>query len=251
MAIEFKPLVARDIEVRVGQAKETGVSLLLYKDARCDMRALDDSVGAEHWDCSYQAIDGNLYCTVGIQADGEWVYKQDVGVPSNMEGEKGAASDAFKRACFKWGIGRELYSAPFIWVNADACKIVTNKQGKPACYDRFEVTKIETKDGIISALEIKNASTNKICYKMGQAPKSTTNGTAKKSTEDKRAQFLARVNELIAEAVDLGIQKQGIESFAVSQFDKPINLLNADELQVVGEHTKQLIADMRKLKEGE
>ena len=107
--ITFKPLSAADVEVRVGHVTDKGCSLLLYKDARCDMRQLDEAVGNENWDCDYKEIGDNLYCTVGIRCQLEscettWVYKQDVGVESNMEPAKGAASDAFKRACFKWGM---------------------------------------------------------------------------------------------------------------------------------------------------
>lgn len=107
--INFRNLEADDIEVRVQQVTEKGVSLLLFKDARCDMRILDKTVGHENWDCEYQKIGDGLFCTVGIRClleSGEtsWVYKQDIGTKSNMEPEKGEASDAFKRACFKWGM---------------------------------------------------------------------------------------------------------------------------------------------------
>ena len=109
MAIKFKELTPDDVECRIGVCNEKGVSLLLYKNSRTDMRQLDEAVGNENWDCEYKEIGGNLYCTVGIRCQLEsgettWVYKQDVGVESNMEPAKGAASDAFKRAAFKWGM---------------------------------------------------------------------------------------------------------------------------------------------------
>lgn len=176
--MKFPYLTASDVEVRVGQASEKGCSLLLYKDARCDMRILDDAVGMGNWQCSYQTIKDRLFCTVSIWSDAhsQWINKQDVGVPSNMESEKGEASDAFKRACFKWGIGRELYTAPFIWVPSNKCSIVKNKQGKPTCYDKFVVTGMEVRDGAIVALSVANAKTGAEVFSTGfttkQAPKS-------------------------------------------------------------------------------
>ena len=100
MAITFRPLKADEVECRVGTCSERGASLLLYKDARCDMALLDETVGPENWQCDYDSIDGKLFCTVGIKVMRsenyyEWIYKQDVGVPSNMESTKGEASDAF------------------------------------------------------------------------------------------------------------------------------------------------------------
>lgn len=169
MAIEFPPLKAEDIEVRVNQCTEKGASLLLYKDARCDMRMLDSVVGPEKWKCYYEKIGDTLFCSVGILCEQaamstEWVHKSDCGVPSNMESVKGEASDAFKRACFKWGIGRELYTAPRIWVPSSKCTIKPGKNGKPACYDRFIVSDIAVEDGRIVKLEVINASTGEVVY---------------------------------------------------------------------------------------
>lgn len=110
---KFRALEANEIDCRVSTCSEKGVSLLLYKDARCDMRILDEAVGPECWQRSHEVINGNLFCNVGIKVDGEWIWKQDVGTESYTEKEKGQASDSFKRACFNWGIGRELYTAPY------------------------------------------------------------------------------------------------------------------------------------------
>lgn len=107
-----------EIEVRVGQVFEKGVSMLLYKNARTDMQILDETYGATGWQCKYKEVKGNLFCAIGILSPeyDEWVWKEDCGTESNTEKEKGEASDAFKRAGFRWGIGRELYTAPFIWL---------------------------------------------------------------------------------------------------------------------------------------
>lgn len=105
--------------------KQNGCSLLLYKDARVDMRMLDEVYGPNNWQRSHELINGNLFCTISVwDADkGVWVNKQDVGTESNTEKEKGQASDAFKRAAFNWGIGRELYTAPFIWITLDSSEV--------------------------------------------------------------------------------------------------------------------------------
>lgn len=126
----MRTLLASEIECRVGTQTDTGVSLLLYKDARVDMRMLDEVYGPSNWERYHEVVNGNLFCTVRIwdKEKGCWVAKQDVGTESNTEKEKGEASDSFKRACFNWGIGRELYTAPFIWVNIT--KDDLNNKGK-------------------------------------------------------------------------------------------------------------------------
>lgn len=120
---EIRLLKASEIECRVGQCGKTTngawCTLLLYKDARCDMKIMDAVFGMYGWKKSYELINGNLFCTVSVRdaSTGEWISKQDVGVESNTEKEKGQASDAFKRACVNIGIGRELYTAPRIFIN--------------------------------------------------------------------------------------------------------------------------------------
>ncbi len=137
-------LNADEIECRVATASEKGVSLLLYKDARVDQKILDETFGAFGWKRSHQCIDGNLYCTVEIRdkQTGEWIAKQDVGTTGYSEKEKSQASDSFKRACFNWGIGRELYTAPFIWIPADRTEI-RKKGDRYYCNEEFSVTSIE------------------------------------------------------------------------------------------------------------
>lgn len=135
MEYAFRTLRADEIDVRVAFINGEGMSLLLYKDARCDMNILDETYGVSRWQRTHELINGNLFCSVGINfpdANGyeRWVWKQDVGTESYTEKEKGQASDSFKRACFNWGIGRELYTAPFIWV--------TNCEK----YDKFKVKEI-------------------------------------------------------------------------------------------------------------
>lgn len=164
--MEFRLLNADEIECRVSTVSEKGVSLLLYKDARCDMNILDETVGAERWQRRHEIIGGNLYCNVGIKFDDEWIWKQDVGVESYTEKEKGQASDAFKRACFNWGLGRELYTAPFIWIRPENVRIDQRSDGKYTTFDRFKVKEIGYTGRKITSLKIYNEKQNKLAYSM-------------------------------------------------------------------------------------
>lgn len=126
--MEFRTLRADEIDLRVGTVGNGYYTLLLYKDARCDMNILDETVGKENWQRTHKEVKGNLYCSVGILFSNQgWVWKEDCGVESNTEKEKGEASDSFKRACVNWGIGRELYTAPNIYVN---CETLEEKDEK-------------------------------------------------------------------------------------------------------------------------
>ena len=159
--MNFRDLTEEEIECRVQSVKQNGLVLLLYKNARCDMNILDETVGAENWQREHYECKGNLFCRVGISTYAfgaprdceEWVWKSDCGVESNTEAQKGEASDSFKRACFNWGIGRELYTAPFIWIPAKKCNINNGK-----CYDKFEVEKIIIENKRIVAISILNNS---------------------------------------------------------------------------------------------
>lgn len=161
---KFRMLRADEIDCRVSTVNQKGCTLLLYKDARCDMNILDETVGSECWQRRHELINGNLFCNVSILTEnGMWVTKQDVGVESYTEKQKGEASDAFKRACFNWGIGRELYTAPFIWIPAESVTL-KEKNGKYTTYDRFRVTQIVYEDNVIAALAIKNDSIHKMAF---------------------------------------------------------------------------------------
>jgi len=157
-------LRADEIECRVSTINERGLSLLLFKDARVDQKILDETFTPFGWKRTHQIIDGNLYCTVEIW-DGEkcqWIAKQDVGTTSYSEKEKGQASDSFKRACFNWGVGRELYTAPFIWIGAGNATI--QKRGnKFTTSDRFSVQSISyNEQREITALVIVNGKGVKV-----------------------------------------------------------------------------------------
>jgi len=158
--MNFRDLTADDIEVRIQSVKKNGLILLLYKNARVDMNILDETVGAENWRREHYECKGNLFCRVGIADEyGEWIWKSDCGTESNTEAEKGEASDSFKRACFNWGIGRELYTSPFIWISEKYCNIADGK-----CFDRFAVEKIKIENKRITGLAILNVTTGERCF---------------------------------------------------------------------------------------
>ncbi len=170
---KFRLLKAEEVDARVGTCSEKGFSLLLYKDARVDMELLDEVVGAENWQRRHYAVKDNMYCSVGIWSNEkkEWVWKDDCGVESNTAKEKGEASDSFKRACVNWGIGRELYTAPYIYINGHTKK---NDKGKMEPeYKSIKVTVLDYVNGEISKLQIKGDK--EVIYEYGMK------GTAKKT----------------------------------------------------------------------
>ncbi len=172
--LSFRLLRANEIDCRIATVSEKGLSLLLYKDARVDQNVLDETVGPMNWQRSHSRDNAN--CTVSIwdKEKGQWVSKEDTGKESNTEAEKGLASDSFKRACFNWGIGRELYTAPFIWIAAKDCNIKdsgrTDRHGKSVktCSDHFYVSRIGyDNERNINDLEIKGPK-NRVVYSLGK-----------------------------------------------------------------------------------
>ena len=190
--MDIRLLKASEIECRVGSVKNNGMSLLLYKDARADMKILDETFGFDGWKREHQLIDGKLFCTVSIWSDkrGEWITKQDVGTESNAEKEKGQASDAFKRACVNFGIGRELYTSPFIWVKGYEK------------YEKFDVKEIGyNEDREINYLVITDSKGNE-CFKFGKKAKDVI-------IDDKQKRELF----LVAKGLDTKIVKEILYSF--------------------------------------
>lgn len=179
----FRNLRADEVECRIAMIRENGLSLLLYKDARVDQNILDETFGLFGWKRNHQLIGDRLYCTVSVwdQSKKQWIDKQDVGTESKTEAEKGQASDSFKRACFNLGIGRELYTAPFIWIPAKLCEI---KDGR--CYDRFRVTQIGYTEGKITELSIVNEKTRQTVYNLK---------TAQKEAEEARLEAIKKLKE--------------------------------------------------------
>ena len=174
---EIRLLTKDDIDVRVAQTTnydgKVKVSLLLYKDARVDMKILDELYTPMGWKRTHRLIGDRLYCLVEIwdKEKKEWVGKEDVGTESNTEAEKGQASDSFKRACFNWGIGRELYTAPKITVELNEKEYTRDNNSKIRVFASFSVKSIgyDEKTRTISSLEIQDRFGN-VRFTMGQSP---------------------------------------------------------------------------------
>lgn len=175
MNLKFRNLKKDEILCRVAFTLEAGCQLLLYKDARCDMNILDETVGPIGWQKKFSLLGDFLVCSVGINAGAidstrgitganEWIWKSDIGSSTEIESEKGYASDSFKRACFNWGIGRELYTAPRIWVQSNRCNIRQRGGGRYACYDLFLVEAVVIEDKKIKKLAIYNMDLNKRAF---------------------------------------------------------------------------------------
>lgn len=160
------PLTTDEIDFRIQSVSPKGwATLLAYKDARVDMNRLDAVYGVEAWQKKYEIVNDNLFCSVGIWSEkmNQWIWKQDVGTESNTEKEKGQASDAFKRACFNLGIGRELYDYPVLLVQLkeDEYTVEGNK-AKPTYNLKLKQWNwySEFKDGKISLLTAKDEKGN-------------------------------------------------------------------------------------------
>lgn len=159
--MNIRKLTANEIECRVATVKEKGISLLLYKTARVDRAILDEYYG-DLWQNDFKLIDGKMYGGIGIYNKdlNQWLWRWDCGTESNTEAEKGQASDCFKRAGFKWGIGIELYSAPFIWVSGDGDKLK---------YEKYAVSDIDySPSGDINKLKIINSKTKQVVFETGK-----------------------------------------------------------------------------------
>lgn len=221
--MEFRNLRADEIDLRVGTVSDKGVSLLLYQNARCGMDILDETVGPENWQREHYEVKGNMFCHVGInrfynQPDKfpEWVYKSDCGVESYTEKEKGEASDSFKRAIVNWGIGRELYSAPFIWI---ACppewyEEKQSRQDRPKLtyqaqkeLNKLRVSEIEYQGKQITKLVITD-NDGTVAYsfpqKYGQKkPDAKKKPSNEKSLEKRKEEFKTKCKEMDINYADI------------------------------------------------
>lgn len=249
----FRLLRADEIEARVSTCNEKGVSLLLYKDARVDQNILDETVGPMNWQKRYSRDNAN--CEIGIwdAEKQQWIWKEDTGVESFTEKEKGLASDSFKRAGFAWGIGRELYTAPFIWITADKVNLVPKPKGAGVTtYDKFDVQSIGyDDDGRVNQLTIINPRTNAQVYTFGKAPKKkaapkvdapvTTEQAAEEQYDDVRKKT---IGETRAKALEKHLGQNGI------MVDTIYSLYKVKTLKDLTENQHQNIAEnIGKIKE--
>jgi len=167
VTMNFRTLRADEIDIRVQQCKATGCALLLYKNSRVDMQILDESVGTTGWQRKHLRDNQNCIVSIWDGAKNQWIEKEDTGSESNTEKEKGLASDSFKRSCVNWGIGRELYSSPFIWIKLDASEVKANNGRHNLGFGvSFHIDTIEySEDRKITKLIIKD-SKGKVRYTM-------------------------------------------------------------------------------------
>lgn len=182
---KFRELRADEIDCRIAMIKDTGLSILLYKDARCDQNILDETVGPMNWMRHHSRDNANCVVSIWDSDKKMWVEKEDTGKESNTEAQKGLASDSFKRACFNWGIGRELYTAPFIWFRAEEANIKKIKD-RLVCYDRFICREISYENGRIVSLVVENTDTRAVfSYSLHGKPEEKQHSTGEKAGQQK------------------------------------------------------------------
>ncbi len=199
-----------EIECRIGTISEKGLSLLLYTDARAAMKILDETFGCLNWQRSHQMIGNSLYCIVSVwdNEKQQWISKSDVGTESYTEKEKGLASDSFKRACVSIGIGRELYTAPFIWVSANRVNI-QRKGDKLITYDKFKLSDISYNENReIVGLTIVNQNGEVVYSMTGQRDKPESD---KHEVSDK-ARTINKELERTGVALDTVLGRYGVAS---------------------------------------
>lgn len=212
MILNFRTLKASEIDVKPQTVKENGFSLLLYKNARVDMDVLDETVGPLNWQRKHSRENANCIVSIYDEDKKIWVEKEDTGTESFTEKEKGLASDSFKRACFNWGIGRELYTSPFIWIS-DSKYIKKNKEGKLALTDKFSVKEITVVDKVITELEIIDSK--------GTVVFSTKSKKTTKKEQDKVQEYLnsrAGMIEKLTEYVTGEKLEKTLKHFGVGAF---------------------------------
>ena len=237
----FRGLRADEIDLRVGTVGAKGVTMLLYKDARCDMNILDETYGAEYWQRDHKQVKENMFCGVGVwnKELGQWIWKWDCGTESNTEKEKGEASDSFKRACFNLGIGRELYTGGFIFIG---CKTKSNGS-KFELENKFEfsgarVSKIvyseDNSKREIVGLEISDKSGN-VIFKKGAS------SVEKKNDGEDEIEALknSKVDKVQIATMQAEMLKKNVKEEAIT---------NAYKVKALADLTKeQFVAVMKRL----
>lgn len=239
---KFRKLRAEEIDCRVSQIEKNWCTLLLYKDARVDQNILDETVGCMNWQKRY--VRDNANCIVGIwdEEKKQWVEKEDTGTESNTEAEKGLASDSFKRACFNWGIGRELYTAPSIFIfprkdikYKDKVKEVDEfyeyKEGKYTTKTRFNVEIITYDDlGNIKDLIIRDNKGNERFTQVSKELDQELNKTTLK---------LKKAIEK-AEDIDKNFERSKLYEYFGKQVDSQLTYKEKEEaVKILGETYKK------------
>lgn len=182
---EFRLLRADEIDVRIAQVGSWGATLLLYKDARADMQILDETVGPMNWQRRHVRDNANCIVSIWDEDKRQWIQKEDTGTESYSEAAKGLASDSFKRACVTWGVGRELYTSPQIFVRASELKTLKdNGNGRWTCKDYFTVNDIQYTDRRITYVQILNNKTGTLLDYGKKRPEEPTDTAAEETVAE-------------------------------------------------------------------
>ena len=173
-----EPLSVKQIDFRVQSINKVGyATILAYKDARVDMQRLDDVVGPMNWRREHCRDNHNCVVSIWDDSKNQWVSKEDTGTESNTEKEKGLASDSFKRACFNWGIGRELYDYPSIQIKLNQNEFEVKGEKAYATWNfrlRDWVWYSEFKNGALSFLAARDDKQN-VRFQWGSMEKKSGN----------------------------------------------------------------------------
>lgn len=223
--MDFRLLRADEIDCRISICNAYGVGLLLYKDARCDQNILDETVGAMNWQRHHKRDNANCIVSIWDEEKRQWIEKEDTGTESFTEKEKGLASDSFKRACFNWGIGRELYTAPNMFVLKKDLKTLEESewQGKKkyTCKDTFVVTDIQHIDGNIVYVKVLNEKTkNEIAF-----------GTPAKELETQKQVETSTVGNVKVLALQKRCNDEGVDVEKILKLYKVASLEKLTEKQ--------------------
>jgi hypothetical protein len=233
----FRQLHADEIDVRIANVKSDGkgFSLLLYKDARCDMNILDETVGAMDWQRQHSRDNKNCIVSIWCGTKEQWISKEDTGTESNTEQAKGLASDSFKRACFNWGIGRELYTAPFIWIKAnekETYKTNRTKNNGDAIYAvspkvKFSVSKIVCNaKHQITELIIKDKNEN-IRFNMKDNKQNTLVEKPQNTSEQQQINNKSNSKNYLIQLIEVYFAKNKVEEISILQ---ELNIKSWDEV---------------------
>lgn len=182
--LKIRTLRPEEIELKSQSVKQNGAVFALYKDSRVDMNILDEAFGTLGWKNTHEVIDGKTFCTISIwdPEKKEWVTKSNVGSLDSNNGAgtsvkvKGEISDSFKRAATVVGIGRELYTAPFVWIGSDKIEIKANNKGGFFCNTPIRVSEIEYDENRrICLLKIVKERDGQLVYSFRRKPQQQTN----------------------------------------------------------------------------
>ena len=204
----FRFLNPDEVEVRPNKTTDKTIQLLLYQDARCAMNILDSTLGPMAWQREYYEAGGLLFCKIGIydSEKNQWIWKGDTGSKSNIEEDKGLASDAFKRAAVAWGIGRELYTTPRIIIDLSEKDFFNGK----VC-QTFHVGEMEVNEGVITKLTILD-KWDKVRFSF------TSNKEESTIVETKEPASVASNNEAIKEFCSSMKGNEGIDIRQLKKF---------------------------------